>query len=351
MTTSNGPIECADLACTVFLNNPPLWALTELPGLYGSAFSVAEYFRIYNGVTDLSLCIHEGPHHVVAFTHSGSSAVILNQLFDIDATSLQHVFGAIFQSLPRLQRIRVNGSRLDPATLPLPTRVLACSEDVVIALPSDYDSYFATLGASARENLRRDARRFAAAYPDHRVLVYERSEIPRTLSHAIAELHRRRMASKGETSLFTPDAEARNLEFSMSYGLCVAYYVGDKIIAGTLGSLIGHDYYGDVQTFNPDFAKYGPGTLCLLQTMRECIDREVRRFHLLWGRDKYKSHLRGEPQALCAFVAYRTATSRLTHVDDVLREWLWRSRQRPWMRRARTARARLARLLTGSSTK
>lgn len=346
VTLGENPIEYADLACMVYLTTCPQWAEAELPALYGSSFSVVEYFRIYDEVTTFCACVMDEPRHIIAFTHAGSSAVVLNQLFDIDAASFRRVCGAIFRSLPRVQRIRFNGSRLDPMALGLPTRVVTRSEDVVLSLPNDYDAYFATLGSASRKNLRKHAQRFSAAYPDHRILVYERSEIPQAFAHAIIELNRKRMASKGESSLLTPDAEARILEFGRYYGLCLAFAVDDKIIAGTLGSLVGRDYFGDVQTFDPDYAKYGLGTLCMLQTMRECIGHGVQRYHLLWGRDEYKAQLGGEPEALCAFVAYRSAASRVAHADDALRAWRWPWRRNAWVRRVRSALARVGRLGT-----
>jgi len=335
------PIRYDDLACTVYLAGVPPLAGAELPTLYGSSFSVAEYFRIYDEVHAFCACILDQPRHIVAFTHAGSSAVILNQLFNIDAASFRRVCGAIFRSLPRVRRIRFNGSRLDPVPLGLPTRIVAHSEDFVLALPGDYDTYVATLGSATRKNLRKHTRRFDAAFPERRILVYERSEIPRVLVHTIVELNRKRMTSKGEVSLLTPEAEARIQEFGSFYGFCLAFAVGDKIIAGTLGTLVGHDYFGEVQTFDPDFAEYHLGTLCTLQTMRECMGREVQRYHMLWGRNEQKNRLGGQPQALCAFVAYRTAASRIAHVDDVVRVWSWRWRRSVWARRMRAVRARV----------
>jgi CelD/BcsL family acetyltransferase involved in cellulose biosynthesis len=337
-------IRYDDLASTVYLGEMPAWAAAELPGLYHSMYSTAEYFRIFDEVTAICACILDDPRHIVAFTHAGSSAVVLNQLFDIDAASLGRVCRAVFRSLPRVHRIRFNGSRLDPILLDLPTRVVAHSEDYVVALPGDYSAYVATLGSATRKNVRKHARRLATAFAERQILVYERSEIPGALVHALAELNRKRMVSKGEVGLLTPAAEARILAFGRLYGFCLAFALGDRIIAGTLGTLVGHDYYGDVQTFDPDYPEYHLGTLCTLETMRECIKRGVRRYHLLWGHYEYKTRLGCEPQALCAFVAYRTAATRIIHIDDAVRAWRWRWRRSKWAGHLRSAQSQVGRL-------
>lgn len=114
------------------------------------------------------------------------------------------------------------------------------------------------------------------------------------------------------------------IDFGRHHGLCLAFSADDKIIAGTRGTRVGHDYFGDVQTFDPDYAKYPLGTLCMPQTIGECIARGVPRYHLLWGRNDHKTQLGGEPQALCVFVAYRSAASRVAHVYDACRAWRWR---------------------------
>jgi CelD/BcsL family acetyltransferase involved in cellulose biosynthesis len=337
------PVVHGDLGCTVFLDSVPSWAQRELPDLYRSSFSVVEYFRIYDGVTRFSACIMEQPRHIVLFSHEGASATVLNQLFDIDPGSFARVCAAIFRTLPDVARIRFNGSRLDPSSLALPTRVVARSEDVVMDLPAAYDAYFASLGPASRKNLRKHSRRLAASHPGLTTRVYEREDIPKAKVNAIVELNRRRMASKGDTSMITAEDERRLTDFGRYHGLCVTFELDGKVIAGTLGTLVGGEYYGDVQTFDPDYHKFRLGTLCMLQTIRECIARGGARYHLLWGLDEYKSQLGGEPQWLCAFEAYRSVLARTAHVDDVLRATAWRWRRRPWAARALSLAGRLSR--------
>jgi CelD/BcsL family acetyltransferase involved in cellulose biosynthesis len=316
-----------DLGCTVYLDVVPAWASAELPTLYESSFAVVEYFRIFDGVTALSACVLSQPRHVVFFTRSGSTAIVLNQLFDIDAMAAQRVCDALFRALPTVRRVRFNGSRLDPKALGVPTRVLAHSEDVVIDLPETYEAYVGTLGASMRKNLPWFSNRLTKTFPEHETVTCEQGGIPEALARAIINLNRKRMATKGETDALTSAYEARVIEFARSYGLCVALVLRGEVIAGTIGSLVGRDYYGHIQAFDPDYAKYRLGTICLQRTIRECIDRKVEHLHTLWGQDDYKKRLGGVPQTLCAFAVYRSGAGRLVHVDDALRAAWWHAQR------------------------
>lgn len=332
-------IHFDELDCTVYLDRVPEWASAELPTLYGSSYAVVEYFRIFDGATALSACVLSQPRHVVFFRRTGSTVVVLNQLFDIDAAATQRVCEALFKALPGIRRVLFNGSRLDPKALGVPTRVLALSEDVIIDLPETHEAYVGTLGASMRKNLPWFSNRLTKAFPEHETVTCEQGGIPEALAHAIIDLNRRRMAAKGETDTLTVAYESRVIEFARSYGLCVALVLRGEVIAGTIGSLVGRDYYGHVQAFNPDYAKYQPGTVCLTRTIRECIDRQVERFHTLWGQDDYKKRLGGVPQTLRAFAVYRSGAGRLVQVDDTLRAAFWHAQHGRWAARAVAARS------------
>ena len=347
--TPTGPTICEDLGASVYLADPPAAAAADLPKLYESSFAVVEYFRIFDGVTAPSACVLDEPRHIVFFSLSRSSATILNQLFDIDAPAASRVCRAIFRACPQVHRVRFNGCRLDPSPLGLPNRVLAYSEDTVIELEDDYTSYLAALGASTRKNLRWYTNRFAKAFPEHQVVVQECDDIPASLADEIVDLNRRRMEVKGEASSITNEYEARLQEFNRHYGFCTALLADGTLVAGTLGSRVGSEYYGHVQAFDPSYAKFRPGWLCLMHTIEESHARGVRRFHTLWGEADYKTHLGGSPQVLRALVVYRSRSHQLASVDDIVRAAVWharRGRLAAILRSARTKAGRLRRRLS-----
>lgn len=334
-----------DLQCTVYLDHVPEWVTAELPTLYESSFAVEEYFRIFDGVTSFNACVLTEPRHVVCFTHAGPTGTVLNQLFDFDGSAADVVCGAVFRALPSVRRIRFNGSRLDPVQMALPTRVVAHSEDTVVDLPETYEAYVAGLGPSTRKNLRWYSNRFAKTFPDHLTVAVERGQIAPQTVRAIIDLNRRRMTAKGEQSSISDEEQDRVIELARHYGMCVTILVGGSIVAGTLGSLIGRDYYGHVQGFDPGYAKYRPGWLCLTRTLEQGSARGVRRFHMLWGRASYKTDLGGEPQPLCAFVVYRSDLWRLAHIDDAVSATRMRIGRSGLASSARQGRSRMGRLL------
>jgi len=339
-----GPITYEDLRASVYLADVPAHAAAELPDLYESSFAVVEYFRIFDRATALSACILDDPRHVVFFSSSGPSATILNQLFDIDAAAANRVCRAIFRACSQVRRVRFNGCRLDPAPLSLPNRVLASSEDTIVELPGTYHDYLAGLGASTRKNLRWYTNRFAKNFPGHMVVVHQGTDIPAALAGAIITLNRRRMEAKGEASSITTAEEGRLLEFIAYHGFCTALVVDGCVVAGTLGSRVGREYYGHVQGFDPQYAKFRPGWLCLMHTLEESHARGVRRFHTLWGEAEYKTQLGGSPQVLRAISVYRSRIAEVTSVDDALRIARWHARHGKPAALASSVRARAGRL-------
>lgn len=54
-------IRCDDLSSTVYVGEMPAWAAAELPDLYHSMYSTAEYLLIYDEAEDISTCVLEDP--------------------------------------------------------------------------------------------------------------------------------------------------------------------------------------------------------------------------------------------------------------------------------------------------
>lgn len=294
-----------DLGARVHIEEVPDHLFAELPALYSSLYSVVEYFRLFNGATRMCACVLDEPRHIVIFERHRRSVRLLNQLFDIDDRSARRACEAIFRAMPEVRRLRFNGSRLDVSRIGLPARVLARSTDVVIELPDDYDAYFRSLTKSTRWRLRSCSKRLREAYPAYEVLRAERAAITPELVHSVVELNRRRMAGKGDTCVYDAADEARLHALLRHYGTATTMVVDGRTIAGTLGSRVGADYYGQVQGFDPEFATFSPGRLAALLTIEDSISHGVRRFHLLWGTSEYKAHLGGTPQTLYAVAVYR----------------------------------------------
>ena len=151
--TAASVIDYPDLGSRVHLGHVPRSLTDALPELYSSVFCLIDYIGLFDRPANLNACVLDDPPHVVLFTVRGRDAVILNRLFDIDATSARRVCQSIFRALPNVRRVSVRHSKLDPADIGLPFRMLSVGDDLVMPLPSTLEEYHRTLGRSTRKNL------------------------------------------------------------------------------------------------------------------------------------------------------------------------------------------------------
>jgi hypothetical protein len=340
------PIHDIGLQSTIYLGEVPVWATQELPELYQSCYSILEYFDIYDGAKTMSTCVLSDPRHIVLFSVRGRTAVVMNQLFDIDAESAARVVRSIFKHVGQAKRVRFSGSRLDFAKLPFASRVLETTCDVVIPLPRTYEEYLAGLGRATRHKLRNYPKNFAKAYPDHEFRVFTSGMIDEGLVHRVVEMNRQRMASKGEVSLYSDSTEAQLAAFLRGgSGFATAVLVNGQIVAGTLGSCLGRQRYLHVQSFDDAYAAHHLGWVSMVLTLSECVRQGTTRLHLLWGKSDYKMRLGGVEEHVRAACVYRSRPWRLLFVDDVWRGVRWSWRRGPLASRRARVLGRLGKIL------
>lgn len=338
-------VDYDDLGSTVYVGEVPAWATDELPRLYQSCYSVLEYFTIYDGAKMLSTCVLGDPRHIVVFAVRGRTAVVMNQLFDIDLDSATRVVRSIFRSLRRVTRVRFSGSRVDFGAIALPRRVMEVSCDVVIPLPRDVETYLASLGRSTRHKLRNYPKNFALAYPGYAFRVYGPDEIDEALVLHIIDMNRRRMESKGEVCVHSEDAEVQLAEFLKGHGFATGVVVDGRVVAGTLGSRLGTQWFLHVQSFDNEFARQHLGWVSLFLTLTACIQDGASKLHLLWGKSDYKMRLGGVEEYVCAACVYRSRVWRLCALDDVMHGVVWSWQRGPLAERRTAAVGWLARRL------
>ena len=108
-----------DLGATVHLDEAPPELLDELPGLYESPFSTAQYFAIYDRPWRLYACELDEPRHVLVFTSRGATADVLNKVIEIEPSAVERLAAAIFRARPEIRRIRAE-VKFPPRLLALP---------------------------------------------------------------------------------------------------------------------------------------------------------------------------------------------------------------------------------------
>ena len=325
----------ADLDAVVHLDGAPRELLDELPGLYDSAFSVAEYFAIYDRPPRLYACELNAPRHVIVFTARGATVDVLNKVIDIEPADVTRVAAAIFRARPETRRIRVE-SKFAPALLGLPTRTLYHSDDQVIELPTSQAQWESRLGASTRANLRRCRNRLLRVHPDFTLRVAHGDELTLELVKQVFAWNRQRMREKGEPWIYEGQSAApyRLWRLLQAHGGALTGCIGDECVAANLFLLVGRDCWAHTAACDPAYLKLRMGVLMTSFLIVEAIERGCARLHLQWGTAGYKRDLGASPVTAYRLAVYRSRFDRALYARErwaVLmrdrRDIYWRARR------------------------
>jgi CelD/BcsL family acetyltransferase involved in cellulose biosynthesis len=163
----------------------------------------------------------------------------------------------------------------------------------ILKLPSDWDSYLASLDKKERHELKRKQRRIGREHPDARV----RTSTPETLDADLkifVDMHRGTEGMKGHfmrpeiATFFERIARA----FARDGWLRLDFLeIGDTAIATTFGFEHGDTLYLYNSAFEPDAKRLSPGLILVAALIEEGIDRGMSTFDFLRGPERYKYQL------------------------------------------------------------
>ena len=313
VTVRRRRVAFPDLKAVVHLDEAPAELLAELPELYSSAFSIAEYFAIYDRPRRMYACELDEPHHVIVFTSHGATAEVLNKVIEIEPAAVERLAAAIFRARPEIRRIRAE-VKFAPPVLGLPVRELHRSDDQVVELPATGEAFERRLGASTRKKLRNFRNRLQRAHPDFNLRTVEGEEITLALVEQVFDWNKQRIIAKGGRWSFEnePEAPYKAWRLLQSHGAVLCGCIGDECVAGCLLMFVGRDCWWFHGGFDPIYSDVDLGFLMTSFLIVESIQRGCARTHMLWGTTPYKQHLGAVP-----VTAYRVSIFR-SRFDKVL---------------------------------
>ena len=167
----------------------------------------------------------------------------------------------------------------------------------VLALPSSWDAYLATLSSKHRHELTRKIRRFEREVPDGRVVAVDGADDVAARLGAFLALHRASRVGKAKFMDERMEAFFRAaipaLAARQGVRLWLLEAAGEPI-----ASFICLEWDGTIALYNSGFAParaaLSPGLVLLSHVIRDAIARRRRRFDFLRGEERYK--LEFEPQ-------------------------------------------------------
>jgi CelD/BcsL family acetyltransferase involved in cellulose biosynthesis len=315
--TADRSVVLAELKAVVHLGDVAPELLAELPGLYSSAFSTAEYFAIYDRPWRLHACELDEPRHVFAFTARGATVDVLNKVVDAEPAAVERLAAAIFRARPGTRRIRME-AKFPPHELGLPVRSTFHGDDLVVELPADEQAWELSLGAASRRNLHKYRNRLLREHPDFELRTVVGADITLALVEQVFAWNLQRILAKGQPWGYAgqPEAAYKAWRLLQSRGEVLCAYVGGECVAGWLLLYVGRDCWAHTAGFDPTYADLHLGFLMTAYTIAEGIRRGCARLHLLWGTTGYKRHLGAAPVTAWRISIFRSRVDRALYARE-----------------------------------
>lgn len=162
-------------------------------------------------------------------------------------------------------------------------RITRVNSNICTTLPDSMEAYMSHLGAHTRRHVRAYERKFLESYPEVEFFTQYNKEISNTDFLEILRLNRERCISKG-LNPGIDDREAVNLfEVIKLYGVITIMKIGGKVIAGTIGTILGDEYTLHVISHDNLYSDFHIGSLIIKRTIEQAINEKVKVLNLTWG--------------------------------------------------------------------
>ena len=318
--TAGRRVVFPDLGATVHLDEAPPELLDELPGLYESPFSTAQYFAIYDRPWRIYACELDEPRHVLVFTSHGATADVLNKVIEIEPSAVERLAAAIFRARPEIRRIRAE-VKFPPRLLALAVRELYHADDQVIELPTSRPgesqgdepltgqaALDRHLGSRTRKHMHAYRNRMRRRHPEFNLRTLTGAEITLPLVAQVFDWNGQRIRAKGEDWIYErhPEAPHKLWRLLQTGGEALCGYLGDDLVAAHLRIVVGRECWLHTAGYDPAYLDLDLGSLMAYYSIGDAIGRGFVRTHLTWGTVDYKKHLGARPVTAYRISIYRS---------------------------------------------
>jgi hypothetical protein len=300
----------------------PSFAGAELERLYQNPYATLAKFGIDGTLADAgAYMVQQGGQlkTLFLFRLEGGRLEVLNEVIRIEAAEAQRFADTIFARFSQIDVILFRTIHTDIRELSFPFQRFNHSEDIVLSLPASEQLYRSSLSQTVRRNLKYYSNRIQRDHPSFSYTVYEKEQVSEQHIRDIIALSRARMA--GKHKIFGIDQKETACIFGLvkAYGIVTVATIDGRVCAGAICYRVGSDYFMGVIAHDPAYDSYRLGTHCAYHTICECIRREGREFHFLWGEMDYKYRLMGAKRELDHVAIYRSRSHMLLRAGTMLR--------------------------------
>lgn len=215
--------------------------------------------------------------------------------------------------------------------------------DNIAILPESFEAYLVSLGKQTCKHSKYYLGRIKRDFPSCDTVICMNRNIRLDDYQQIVELSRQRMEYKNkpysggqyEEHLYKALKGGDDDFLRMGGGILLLVKIESKIVAGCVGFLMGENFYLSKIAHNVEYNKYNLGNIALLETIRMCINQDVKNFHFLWGENvDYKKRFGGEPHPLHYHIFYKNKgyryfydkaklsfSQRINAIKNYLKNW------------------------------
>lgn len=330
LPTPAGPIGAAALApapgarfaTECYENEVPQFVEAEIERRYGSLFSALPHLRQtgkLTAATSTYVTRKDGQvATVLLFARSDRRVTVLNELIHLSNEDVGEFIAFVFARYESVRNISFNAITADLRGLPYPFQRYFCAEDIVIAPINSVDDYSASLKKSTRKSIRRHGNLLLRAHPSYSYAVLPSQAVSEELVRHIIGFNKARMADKDRISAYTEEESDWVCALASARGLVGVVTIDGRVCAGAVCCNVAGRYFLLVTAHDPEYDQFGLGILCCYRTICECIERDGKEVHLLWGRHAYKASLCGVPRRFDRIAVYRSRGDYLRNLDKVV---------------------------------
>ncbi len=309
--TENETLPAENSAERIYMNCIPPFAEPGLDELYESLYASLPQLQC-NSLTQVNTYAawRDGQlSALLLYCLDGSRIRVINEGMHIPSEKLDRFANALFARHAKASVISLHAQSISITTLQHPSVCMAVTEDIVIDLPDNEETYLAQLGKSSRKSLKQHLSRAQHELPGFHHTVVAGEEISETLVDQIIGFNHARMAQKQRRSAIDEKARAHLIRLLRARGWVGVISANDRICAGSLGCRFGDAVYSMVNAHDPKYDVYGMGNLSRHLFVNASIRAGVRHFHLLGGQLSTKRNALGRRQALYDIRLYRSKLS------------------------------------------
>lgn len=301
-------------------NEVPPFVEAEIERLYGSLFSTLAHVRHGGKLTATTSTYVTRRNGVVEtvllFERRGRHVSVLNELIHLTQRQIGEFVNFIFARYQWVTTIGFNAITAELAALPYPLQRFVCAEDIVVSSLTTVPAYTASLSLNTRKSIRRNTNGVLREHPSFQFSVLAPEQVSEELVRRIVGFNKARMAAKERVSAFNDKETAWIVAMTAAHGRVSVITIDGQVCAGVVACKVGTHYYMLVGAHDPAYDQFGLGMLCCYRSICSSIEVGATAWHLLWGRQRYKTSLCGVPRQFDRITVYRDRAAYLRNLKQ-----------------------------------